>query len=141
MRDTGRNHAIADRGYGRAAAAAGVISVIAGCLMMLIGGRLWLLALAFIAVGAGVQTNHVVSQRRVIALNPEAPNRLNSLYVAAFFLGGATGSALAAPLELTDWHLPALVGAVTAIAPLVLLVRGRNHSGLLLAATNHVSNP
>jgi predicted MFS family arabinose efflux permease len=70
---------VADRGYGRAAAAAGVISVIAGCLMMLIGGRLWLLALAFIAVGAGVQTNHVVSQRRVIALNPEAPNRLNSL--------------------------------------------------------------
>ena len=25
----------------------------------------------------GVQTNHVVSQRRVIALSPEAPNRLN----------------------------------------------------------------
>jgi predicted MFS family arabinose efflux permease len=121
---------VADRGFGRAAAAAGVISVIAGCLIMLIGGRLWVLALAFIAVGAGVQTNHVVSQRRVIALNPQAPNRLNSLYVAAFFLGGATGSALAAPLELANWHLPALVGAATAIATLVLLVRGQNHSGL-----------
>ena len=35
----------------------------------------------------------------------------------------------------------AFVLAVTAIAPLVLLVRGRNHSGLLLADTNHVSNP
>jgi hypothetical protein len=63
------------------------------------------------------------------------------MFVIAFFLGGATGSALAAPLELTNWHLPALVGTVTTIAPLVLLVRGRNHSGLLLADTNHVSNP
>jgi predicted MFS family arabinose efflux permease len=132
---------VADRGYGRAAAAAGVISVIAGCLIMLIGGRLWVLALAFIAVGAGVQTNHVVSQRQVIALNPQAPNCLNSLYVAVFFLGGAAGSAVAAPLELTNWHLPALVGAVTAIATLVLLVRGRNHSGLLMAHTSHVSSP
>jgi predicted MFS family arabinose efflux permease len=132
---------VADRGYGRAAAAAGVVSVIAGCLIMLIGGRLWVLALAFIAVGAGVQTNHVVSQRQVIALNPQAPNCLNSLYVAVFFLGGAAGSAVAAPLELTNWHLPALVGAVTAIATLVLLVRGRNHSGLLMAHTSHVSSP
>jgi predicted MFS family arabinose efflux permease len=131
---------VADRGYGRAAAAAGVIGVIAGCLIMLIGGQLWILALGFIAVGAGVQTNHVVSQRRVIALNPQAPNRLNSLYVAVFFLGGAAGSAVAAPLGLTNWHLPALVGAVTAIATLVLLVRGQNHSGLQIPDTNHVPN-
>lgn len=88
--------------------------------MLLIGGRLWLLALVIIAVGAGVQANHVVSQKRVIALNREAPYRLNSLCVAAFFLGGTTGSALAAPLKLTNRHPPALVGAVTAIAALRL---------------------
>jgi hypothetical protein len=91
--------------------------------------------------GAGAQTNHVASQRRVIALNPQAPNRLNSPYVAVFFLGGATGSALAAPLELTNWHLPALVGAMTAIAALVLLVGGRSQSGFLLTNTHHISNP
>jgi predicted MFS family arabinose efflux permease len=130
---------MADRGYGHAAAAAGVVTLIAGCLMMLIGGPLWVLALAFIAVGAGVQTNHVVSQRRVIALNPEAPNRLNSLYVAAFFLGGATGSALAAPLELTNWHLPALAGVAAGIAALLLVVHPRNR--FPMTTSNQFSHP
>jgi hypothetical protein len=49
-------------------------------------------AVAAVAVNAGVQANHIVSQRAILLLNPEQANRANSLYVAIFFVGGAIGS-------------------------------------------------
>jgi hypothetical protein len=49
-------------------------------------------AIAAVAVNAGVQANHIVSQRAILLLNPEQANRGNCLYVAIFFVGGAIGS-------------------------------------------------
>jgi predicted MFS family arabinose efflux permease len=43
----------------------------------------------------GVQSSHISNQARIYSLPPEMHNRLNSVYMVAFFLGGAAGSALA----------------------------------------------
>jgi hypothetical protein len=79
-----------------------------------------LLALAAIAIDAGAQANHVVSQRVVLSLRPEAASRLNSLYIAIFFLGGAASSAISSPLFFAGWATLGLVGAGLCAAALGL---------------------
>ena len=40
----------------------------------------------------GIQAVHVCNQTRVYALRPEARNRLNTIYMVTYFVGGATGA-------------------------------------------------
>jgi predicted MFS family arabinose efflux permease len=62
------------------------------------GGRLGvaILVLAAIALDFAVSGNLVLGQRAIYALGAEVRGRVNGLYMATFFLGGATGSALGA---------------------------------------------
>lgn len=65
--------------------------------LLLHGGRqfeLGLLALAAIVLDMGVSANLVLGQRVLFALGAEARARLNGLYIAIFFMGGAVGSSL-----------------------------------------------
>ena len=43
---------------------------------------------------AGAQANLVIGQRAIFGLHPDIRSRLNALYLAVSFLGGACGSAL-----------------------------------------------
>jgi hypothetical protein len=65
-------------------------------------------------IDAGVQASHVISQRTILALDQSASSRLNSLYIAIFFLGGALGSALVSPLLPINWRCIAAAGALIA---------------------------
>ena len=65
--------------------------------LLLHGGRqfeLGLLVLAAVVLDMGVAANLVLGQRALFALGAEFRARLNALYIAIFFLGGALGSAL-----------------------------------------------
>ena len=53
-----------------------------------------ILVVAGIVLDFGVTTNLVVGQRAIFALGAEVRSRLNGLYMAIFFAGGAIGSAL-----------------------------------------------
>jgi predicted MFS family arabinose efflux permease len=58
-----------------------------------------------------VQTNLVVGQRAIFALAPAIRSRLNGLYMASFFVGGAIGSALASPAyQSGGWRLVSWIG-------------------------------
>jgi hypothetical protein len=59
------------------------------------GGSLPLLVAAAILLDVGVTVNLVLSQRAIYALHPALRSRLNGVFMALFFLGGAAGSALA----------------------------------------------
>ena len=52
------------------------------------------LAVASIILDMGVAANLVLGQRTIFALGAEVRGRLNGLYMALFFAGGALGSAL-----------------------------------------------
>ncbi|MBX3022933.1 MAG: MFS transporter [Bdellovibrionales bacterium] len=105
---------MADRGRSQVATFLGLL---AGVLSFLLGhyARHWgivavpLLAFAGILLDAGVSANLVLGQRAIFSLNPELRGRLNGLYIAIIFIGGATGSALGAwayargGWELTSW--------------------------------------
>jgi predicted MFS family arabinose efflux permease len=81
-------------------------------------GLLWIfghtiagLLVGVILLDAGVQGGHVINQSRIHALRPEVRNRLNTIYIFAFFLGGSAGSALgAAAWQRWQWSGVSVVG-------------------------------
>ncbi|WP_079217308.1 MFS transporter [Herbaspirillum robiniae] len=90
---------MADRGWSRPATGA---ALLCGALSFLLphlvhGGRelsLAMLLLAAILLDFAVSANLVLSQRAIYALGGEIRSRLNGLFMATFFAGGALGSAL-----------------------------------------------
>lgn len=105
---------LADRGHLRAGSVVCMLTTAAGFLVARLGGihgSETLLVLAAILVDAGVTGNLILGQRSVFALAPEARNRLNALFIAIFFLGGAAGSALAGwAFARGAWSLVTLCG-------------------------------
>jgi MFS family permease len=65
----------------------------------------------------GVAANLVLGQRAIYVLSAEYRSRLNGLYMAVFFFGGAVGSVLGAwTYAVGGWHLATLLGGT---APLL----------------------
>ncbi|MCW8306300.1 MFS transporter [Acidiphilium sp. PA] len=106
---------LADAGHGRVSSAVSLALVLVSFGVSALAAALHsvvLLALAGVALDFGVQANNVLGQRAIYALAPELRARLNGAYMAAFFVGGATGSAVASALLIHGgWPLVALVGA------------------------------
>jgi predicted MFS family arabinose efflux permease len=58
------------------------------------GGSITALVIAAILLDAGVQSSMVLGQREIYGLAAGARSRLNGIYVATAFAGGAIGSSL-----------------------------------------------
>ena len=72
---------------------------------------LGLLALAAIVLDAAVAANLVLGQRALFALGADIRSRLNGLYFALFFAGGALGSALGGWVYAQHgWHAALVTG-------------------------------
>ncbi|KAB8307316.1 MFS transporter [Erwinia endophytica] len=89
---------LADRGWIRGATGCAMFLVIASFMLMQHGEHgslhsLALLTLAAIMLDFGVSANLVLGQRVIFSLSPTIRGRLNGLYMATFFAGGAIGSA------------------------------------------------
>ncbi len=113
----------ADRGHARIATTVGLLcGSLAFAIVYITPTTPWLgivlLAIGAILVDAGVSANLVLGQRAIFALAPEQRGRLNSLYIATAFIGGASGSAIGAWSYATgDWPLTAALGfAMPAVA-------------------------
>jgi len=119
---------MADKGKSKRASRLAIIAVFLGCLTLINTVPLWVFLVGVIAIDGGVQMSHVVSQRRVLSLIPEASNRLNSLYISTFFLGGAVGSAIAIPLYHAQHHLPGIVGIGCGVLAFLLVMRLRSNT-------------
>lgn len=60
------------------------------------GHQLWGLVVGVILLDAGVQGGRVSNVSRIYRLRPEAQNRINTVYMVAYYAGGALGTTLAA---------------------------------------------
>jgi predicted MFS family arabinose efflux permease len=93
---------LADREHGRVGTAAALSSVAAAFVLAAWGGTLlhsvWVLAAACVLLDCGVQANLVFGQRAIFALAPAMRSRLNGVFLALLFLGGAVGSAITSPV-------------------------------------------
>lgn len=90
---------LADHGWSRAATGVAMIAVLAGFLLTRLLHSGSFAALALLTAGAilldfGVSSSLVVGQRAIYSLQPEYRSRLNGLFMATFFAGGAASSAL-----------------------------------------------
>lgn len=94
------------------------------------GSFIALMSLVFAAIllDAGVTANLVLGQRAVFELPAEFRSRLNGLYIALIFIGGATGSALGAwAYARGGWELTSWVGfAMPVVALLVYLTEKKD---------------
>ncbi|MEH7354810.1 MFS transporter [Neobacillus drentensis] len=90
---------IADRGLTRPATGIALLTVVFSLLLPLIVQTSSPIGIAVLVVSsllldAGVSANLVLGQRALFSLNPEIRSRLNGLFMAIFFFGGAIGSAI-----------------------------------------------
>ena len=116
---------VADRGWTRPATALSMLAVGAAFLMthlLPLGSAtsLGLLVVAAIVLDFGVTTNVVLGQRAIFALGGEYRSRLNGLYMATFFTGGAIGSALGGwAFAEGGWPLASWIGLAFPVAALL----------------------
>lgn len=90
---------LADRGWTRPGTGIALVTVVLSVLLPLVirtGSPVGVAVLvaAAILLDAGVSANLVLGQRALFSLSPEIRSRLNGLFMAIFFLGGAAGSAV-----------------------------------------------
>jgi len=65
-------------------------------LFALFGNYYWGLILGVILIDLGLQSMHILNQSNFYALNLGANNRLNTVYMVSYFIGGSTGTFFAA---------------------------------------------
>lgn len=117
---------LSDRFSAKVVNGASLATIVIGFLLMSLADRSLLLLIAAVFImDAGVQANQISNQTRIYALAPELRNRITSVYMVTYFLGGALGSAIGAS-AWTAWHWPgvwlsAATLAALAFVPLFLI--------------------
>jgi predicted MFS family arabinose efflux permease len=104
--------------------AALALMLVAFALFGLAGKELWGLLAGVVVLDLGAQVTHISNQTRIYSLHAAARNRYNTVYMVAYFIGGAGGSALG----LWGWTQagwPGVCGIGLALAAVALAVYAR----------------
>ena len=82
-----------------------------------------------IIVDLGMQALHITNQNIIFSKNPEARNRVNTIYMVGFFIGGSLGTVLGAlAWEHYKWTGVSILGLIISVAILVIhLVSNTNN--------------
>ncbi len=69
-----------------------------------VGGYTYIgLVLGVVILDVAMQALHIMNQSSIFSLHPQANNRLNTVYMTSYFIGGAAGTYLAG-LSWQHWH-------------------------------------
>ena len=119
---------LADRFPARFATGIALLIVLCAFICLwLTGSWLWGLILGVILLDLGTQAIHVSNQTRIYSLNPDARNRLNTVYMVTGFIGGALGSFLGTwGWSLAGWNGVCSVGSLMlALALIVYIIHSK----------------
>ena len=79
------------------------------------------LVIGVVLVDLGLQALHITNQNIIFSNNPEARNRVNTIYMVGFFIGGAFGTTLGAVAwELYKWTGVSVLGISFSVALLAV---------------------
>lgn len=112
----------ADRNDARLVNGMGIVTVLMAFVFMWLTSQ-WIVGLIIgvILLDLGTQSNQVSSQIRVYSLNPAARNRLNTVYMVCYFIGGSLGSLLGTyGWSLGQWNGVCIV-AISLLAVALLI--------------------
>ncbi|MEU2621646.1 MFS transporter [Streptomyces sp. NPDC007157] len=119
------DHGLTRRMTGVALALAALAFVIAGFGQH----SVLLIALGAIVLDAAVQTSLILGQHTVYQLDPLARARLNSAFIAIFFIGGALGSQIGSiAYRAGGWSAVSLFGAALPVLALLYWLTERRQS-------------
>jgi predicted MFS family arabinose efflux permease len=117
---------MADRGMTRRATGWALAAAVLALLVAVAADKahsLALLVLAAVVLDAAVQICQVLSLRSIYALAPESRGRVNGVFIAIAFVGGASGSGLApAVFSYHGWNTLMNIGVLFVEAALALFV-------------------
>ncbi|EJL75892.1 arabinose efflux permease family protein [Chryseobacterium populi] len=97
------------------------------------GETYWGLIIGVILVDLGVQSGHIMNQTNYFLIKSNAVNRLNTVYMVSYFIGGSLGTWLASiAWQYAQWDGVCFVGAgfglLALIAHLLFSKKGNNIS-------------
>ncbi|AET66090.1 arabinose efflux permease family protein [Desulfosporosinus orientis DSM 765] len=123
----------ADKRSPRFTVGIGMISVIlAYVCFWILGFKLWGLIIGVILLDLGVQSCQISNQARVHALNDEARNRLNTVYMVSYFFGGAVGSYLGSYCYANfNWYGVCVLGLLTQLLAVILHMNYRQKPNIM----------
>ncbi len=122
---------LADKGWAKPATRVAMLAVAGAFLLTHLGAHgtrlsLGLMVVAGILVDFGVTMNLVLGQGAIFRLGAEYRSRLNGLYMATFFAGGAAGSALGGwAYAYAGWSLASWFGLAMPVAALAYAITER----------------
>lgn len=104
---------LADRGWSLYSTGGFLFIMMASYGLIALGGHLLLALIAgVLLLDLGVQGAHITNQSEIYRLRPDARSRITTVYMTAYFGGGALGSATSAVVYGTaGWSGVALLGA------------------------------
>jgi len=79
------------------------------------------LIVGVILMDMGVQATHIANQSIIFALNPNARNRVNTVYMVTYFVGGALGTFLASRMW-SSYHWAGVCTIGISLSVLVLII-------------------
>ena len=105
---------LADKGNPRLVVGiASVITFFAYFVFWFWGHRIWGLIIGVTLLDLGVQGAHIANQTRIYSLVPGAKNRLNTVYMVSYFIGGSLGSLLGTyAWSVWQWNGVCAVGCI-----------------------------
>jgi len=106
-----------------------IILVVSFVVFWFSGSSMVGLVIGVILMDMGLQASHISNQTLIFSLRPEARNRLNTVYMVSYFIGGASGTFLASQAwNIYKWNGVVVIGLVLSVAALIihLLLAERN---------------
>ncbi|MDF2552592.1 MAG: transporter [Chryseobacterium sp.] len=95
------------------------------------GNTYWGLIVGVILIDLGVQSSHIMNQTNYFLLKTNAVNRLNTVYMVSYFIGGSLGTWLASiAWQYAQWEGVCTVGTIMgffALAAHILFSRKADH--------------
>jgi predicted MFS family arabinose efflux permease len=129
---------LADRDFGQTGTVLSLLSIAASFVLAAWGGlvahSVIALALAGVLLDSGVQANLVFGQRAIYGLAPDMRSRLNGVFMAIFFIGGAIGSAVTSPILVHfGWRGICALGFVAPVVALAYFAAAERRGSVKLA--------
>lgn len=73
-----------------------VLLIVSWVIFLVSGNSIFGLVVGVILIDLGLQALHITNQNIIFAKNPEGRNRINTVYMVSFFIGGGLGTILGA---------------------------------------------
>lgn len=113
---------LSDKGNGHKLAAATILLVVVSFVIFALSTHSMVgLIIGVIIMDMGVQATHISNQTVIFSLRPEARNRLNTVYMVTYFVGGSLGTLFASQAwHSYKWSGVVLMGLVLSVLTLII---------------------